>query len=132
MDESGNVIGTAGQLMRGLTEEDLIEPDYTCHGLGVRQGDGERSHIAFFNPGTTSATVEVSLFDGGGAFEGNQSFTVPGQTLEQFNNILGLINPSHDGNEKRIEVTVTHGVYGALFRVNQWDDPVTFDFHCRQ
>jgi hypothetical protein len=132
VDGGGNVIGTAGQLMRGLTEEDLLEPEQTCHGLGVRQGGGERSHIAFFNPGTSAATVGVSLFNGDGAFEGDRSFTVAGQTLEQFNNIIGQINPSHDGNEKRIEVTVTQPVYGALFRVNQWNDPVTFDFFCRQ
>ena len=131
-DSNGTVVGTAGQLMRGLTEEDLLVPGGVCHGIGIRQGDGERSHIAFFNPGTSAATVEVSLFNGAdGAFEGVRTFTVPGQQLDQLNTIIPLINPSHDGNEKRIEVTVDQPVYGAMFRVNPWNDPVTFDFHCK-
>lgn len=124
--------GTAGQLMRGLTEDDLLEPGLVCHGLGLREGGGERSHATFFNPGTSAATVEVSLYNGAdGAFEGSRSFTVPGEQLEQFNNIIPLVNPGHDGSEKRIEVTVTQPVYGAIFRVNPWNDPVTFDLHCR-
>jgi hypothetical protein len=132
VDGSGAVVGTAGQLMRGLTEEDLLEPGLICHGLGLREGGSERSHLAFFNPATSGATVEVSLYNGAdGAFEGTRSFNVPGEQLAQFNNIVQLVNPTHDGDEKRIEVTVSAPVFGQVFRVNPWNDPVTFDLHCR-
>lgn len=130
-DNQGNRTGTAGQLMRGLTDEDLLPTDGVCHGIGVRQGGGERSHIAFFNPGDGAANVHVSLFNGAdGALEGKGNFTVPGHQLEQINNIVRMLNPDQDGSEKRLEVMVEMPVFGAVFRVNPWDDPVTSDFNC--
>lgn len=131
-DSGGTVTGTAGQLMRGLTEDDMLEPGLVCHGLGLREGGGDRSHLAFFNPGTSTVTVEVSLYNGAdGALEGTSSFTVPGEQLVQFNNLIPVLNPGHDDSEKRIAVTVSGPLLGHVFRVNPWNDPVTFDLHCR-
>ncbi len=77
-DSGGTVTGTAGQLMRGLTEDDMLEPGLVCHGLGLREGGGERSHIALFNPGASAVTVEVSLYNGtDGVLEGTRASPFP-------------------------------------------------------
>jgi len=126
----GGIIGTAGQLMGGLTNVDRLTAGRTYHFIGLRQTKGggpiERSHFAVFNPATTDALVTIRLYDGAtGAVEGTESWVVPSKTLIQVNNLIRAINPGHDTGEKRIEVEVNRSVYMNAFRVNRWGDPVT-------
>jgi len=126
----GDVVGTAGQLIAGQTDDDRLDAGTTHYFIGLRQDSGgggvERSHIAVFNPATTDAQVVVRLYDGGnGAFEGERSWTVPSLTLIQVNNVIRQINSNHDAEEKRIEVEVNRRVFMNAFRVNGWGDPVT-------
>jgi len=128
--DGGQIVGTAGQLISGLTDEDRLGPGATYHFIGLRQQGGasgvERSHFAVFNPATTDGQVTVRLYDGAtGALEGERSWTVPSRTLIQVNNVIREINPDHDGAEKRIEVEVNRMVFMNAFRVNPWGDPVT-------
>jgi hypothetical protein len=128
--DGGDIVGTAGQLIAGQTDEDRLNPGTTYHFIGLRQKGGgsgrERSHFAVFNPATTDANVTVRLYDGAsGAFEGERTWVVPSATLIQVNNVIREINPDHDAAEKRIEVEVNRKVFMNAFRVNPWGDPVT-------
>jgi hypothetical protein len=129
-DAGGEVIGTAGQLMAGLADEDRLDSGRTHHFIGLRQaGSGsavERSHLAVYNPTANDATITVRLFDGAtGTAEGERSWTIPARTLIQINNIVRQVNAAHDEAEKRIEVVSDRRVFMNVFRVNVWGDPVT-------
>ena len=126
----GIQIGTAGTLLPGLTEKDLVDPDRSWHIIGLRQmmqgSERERSHLAVFNPGSESAVVTVSLFNGSdGTYEGSRSWTIEGQELIQINNVMRKINNAVNGDEKRIEISVDRPVYLQAFRINTWGDSVT-------
>jgi hypothetical protein len=129
-DNSGRRTGTAGQLIQGATDEDVLTPDCTWHFIGLREAaaslGAERSHIAVFNPNAGVVEVTVSLFNAiDGAAEGSRTWTVRAGELIQINNVIARINPDHDDREKRIEVVVNGPVHMNAFRVNPWGDPVT-------
>ncbi len=129
-DDSGRRTGTAGQLIQGATDEDVLTPDCTWHFIGLREAaaslGAERSHIAVFNPNAGVVEVTVSLFNAiDGAAEGSRTWTVRAGELIQINNVIARINPNHDDREKRIEVVVNGPVHMNAFRVNPWGDPVT-------
>jgi hypothetical protein len=129
-DRTGEVIGTAGTSLPGLTSNDLLTANAIRHVFGLRQmmvGDEkERSHLAIFNPGSTSASVSVSLFNGAdGAFEGSRDWVVESEELIHINNVMRKINAEIDGQEKRLEISVDRPVFVQAFRVNTWGDSVT-------
>jgi len=131
-DEQDNFIGTAGQLIPGMTNNEFLQPGTTYHLLGLRQleiEDGrERSHVAAFNPGDDEVELALTLYDGStGASEGQTSFTVAAGELVQTNNIISVINPDQDGAPKRLELTTDGDVFVKAFRVNPTGDPVTID-----
>jgi hypothetical protein len=130
-DGEGEVTGTAGQLIEGLTGDDLLNPGKTHHFIGLRQvetGDSlERSHIAFFNPGDSRVDVTMRLFDDSGELEGEWTRGVRSLELVHVNNIVSKINPSQDGGVKRLEVTTTGPVHARAFRVNTTGDPITIE-----
>ena len=129
-DNQSEVIGTAGQLIPGMLPGELLEPGVTYHLLGLRevesQGGLERSHLAAFNPGSTTVTLNVEVYDGStGRSEGETDLTVRGGELVQINSIIAGVNPGHDGEVKRLEVRATGSVYVRAFRVNRDGDPIT-------
>ena len=124
-DAAGTVNGTAGQLMPGLTTADLIQPGVEAHFLGLREGAGERSHLAIYNPGPGTATVTVVSLDAGGVSHGSRQLNVRSRELVRVNNLLSGIDPTHDGGERRIVVTTTARVHVLAYRVNATGDPVT-------
>ena len=129
-DPQGEIIGTAGQLIAGQTDSDLLEPGRVYHFIGLRQADigdlVERSHIAVCNANPEEAKITVRLYDGSsGAFEGEKVWIVGPETLIQKNNVISRINNQHDDGEKRIEVEVNQRVHMNAFRVNIWGDPIT-------
>jgi hypothetical protein len=130
-DGEGGITGTAGQLIEGLTGEDLLNPDKVHHFIGLKQleaGDTlERSHIAFFNPGDARVDVTMKLYNDAGALEGEWSRSVRPLELAHVNNIISKIDPSQDGGVKRLEVTVTGAVHARAFRVNTTGDPITIE-----
>lgn len=128
-DDAGTLTGTAGQLMRGLTEADLLVGGHRYHLLDLRQDrSGRRSHVAAFNPGVVPVELELDLYDGAsGDWEGRTTVTVAARTLRQVNRIVEVIAPSQDGQPKRLEVTASAPVYLPAFRVNGDDDPVTIE-----
>jgi hypothetical protein len=133
---SDEILGTAGTQLPGLTEADLLSAGKTWHVIGLRQSTvGEervRSHLAVFNPGTQSARLTVTVFDGEtGAAEGSRFWFIESQELLHTNNLLKKINSSVDGGEKRIEVSVDQPVYLQAYRVNTWGDSVTLTAACR-
>ena len=126
------IVGTAGQLMPGLTDSDRLQPGTTYHLLGLVQtgttSGTERSHLAMFNPGSSDITLTATLFDGDtAAMEGQKSWTVRDGELKQVNFVVGDIYPAQDGSPKRLEVTVSGPVFVAAFRVNKDGDPVTIE-----
>jgi hypothetical protein len=128
----GDIAGTAGQLIRGLSDDDLLIPGVTYHLLGLSHKQTvrglERSHVAAFNPGDTDVEITMRMYDGTtGAYEGMITRTVRSQELIQVNSVVQLIHPRQDGEFKRIEVTTDGGVFLQGFRVNQDGDPVTVD-----
>jgi hypothetical protein len=128
--ESGQVVGTAGTQLPGLTAADLVTPGSKWHVLGLRQqmrgGEKERSHLAIFNPGSENAQVTVTLVNGAdGAIEGSRSWQVEGEELIQIDHVMKKINPQVDGQEKRIEISVDRPVYLHAFRINTWGDSMT-------
>ncbi len=136
----GEVDGTAGQLVAGMTEDDIIRPGHTYHLLGLRHyepggGVSERSHFAVYNPGGTPIYVTLRLFDGAnGSYEGEyldpatqQRLRVGGGQLKQINGIIKAINPSYDDRSKRLEVEIDGDAFVNAFRVNMSDDPITID-----
>ena len=129
-DDQGEVEGTAGQLIPGMLPGELLDPGATYHLLGLRevesQGGLERSHLAAFNPGTTTVTLNVEVYDGAtGRSEGEADLRVRGGELIQRNSIIAFINPGQDGEVKRLEVKATGPVYVRAFRVNRDGDPIT-------
>ncbi len=124
-DAQNRVTGTAGQLMPGLTEDDLLQPGRTWHFLGLVDGGGERSHLAAYNPGPGSIVLGIGSFDAGGASRGSLQRTVrPGELL-RLNSILPALDSAHDGGERRLEVTVSGPAHVLAYRVNATGDPVT-------
>jgi hypothetical protein len=128
----GEIAGTAGQLMRGLSDDDLLVPGVTYHLLGLSHKQTvrglERSHVAAFNPGDSDVELTMRMYDGTtGAYEGMIARTVRSQELIQVNSIVHLILPRQNGEFKRIEVTTDGEVFVQGFRVNQDGDPVTID-----
>ncbi len=128
----GEIVATAGQLMPGMTDRDLIRPNRVYHLLGLRQRqttDGtERSHFAAFNPGEQAVEIEIALFDGvTGDAEGAMSTTVRAGELVHVNNVIEKIEPQHGGRVKRLRITVSGELYLKGFRVNANGDPVTLD-----
>lgn len=127
----GEITGTSGQLIRGLTTRDALWPDSTYHLIGLsqdRRPAGSRANLAAFNPVSTTATVTLELFDQEtGQLEGTFSFDVRGEELVHLNAVIKEINPDHDESPKRIEVTTTGPVYLQAFQVNSTGDPVTVD-----
>jgi len=129
-DGQGEVVGTAGQLIPGMLPDELLQADVTYHLLGVRELEDEtgreRSHIAAFNPGTADVTLTVEAYDGAtGESEGETDLTVRGGELIQTNSIIAVVNPSQDGEVKRLEVSATGPLYVRAFRVNRDGDPIT-------
>lgn len=129
-DGQGRVTGTAGQLIPGMLPAELLQAGSRYHLLGLRdveiQGRRERSHLAAFNPGSAPVTLTVQLVDGAtGQTEGQTQLTVRGGEMIQTNNILAVINPSQNGQVKRLEVTATGPLYVRAFRVNRDGDPIT-------
>jgi len=126
-DGGGEIVGTAGQPMPGLRYDQQLEPGQTYHIIGLRQSaDGqERSHIAFFNPGSRPLTYRVEVFSDNGASEGVLEDTLQGKTLVHINSIVRVINPQQDGTVKRVEITVDRRAFCLGFRVNPTGDPIT-------
>jgi Tol biopolymer transport system component len=128
----GDVVGTAGQLIPGMTDDQRLQPHLRYHLLGLRQrqtAEGlERTHVAAFNPSDHDVEVVLEMFDAAtGASEGSFTMTVRAEELVQVNNVLDRIHPGHDGGVKRLEVTVSDPVFVKAFRVNATGDPVTLD-----
>lgn len=124
-DGAGDVVGTAGQPMPGLTPDHRLLEGRTAHFIGLRQAGAERSHIAFFNPGADPLTFSVRAFGDGDVPEGEVVRSLAGEALIQVNNILREANPQVDGGVKRLEVTVDRPCYVLAFRVNPTGDPIT-------
>lgn len=126
------VVGTAGQLIPGMTPDNLVAPGRVYHLLGLRQLETdagiERSHVAAFNPGDIAATLEISLYDEAtGQLEGATQLTIRPGELVQRNNIVRVIGGVADGSIKRLEVVADGPVYLKGFRVNRDADPITID-----
>ncbi|MCU0305942.1 MAG: hypothetical protein MUC56_17955 [Thermoanaerobaculales bacterium] len=129
-DGQGEVVGTAGQAIPGMLPDELLVPGATYHLLGLREvvstSGRERSHIAAFNPGSATVTLEVEVYDGAtGRSEGDTELTVRGGELIQVNSIIAVVNPGQNGAVKRIEVEASGPVYVRAFRVNKDGDPIT-------
>jgi len=129
-DGQGEVVGTAGQLIPGMLPAELLVPGAKYQLLGLREVESqnglERSHIAAFNPGSTTVTLNVEVYDGAtGRSEGETDLVIRGEELIQTNRIIDVINPSQDGGVKRLEVKASGPVYVRAFRVNRDGDPVT-------
>ena len=130
-DDQGEIEGTSGQLMRGMTTADLLWPDEINHLLGLvqaREPKGHRTHLAAFNPASAEVVITVNLFNQATGFsEGSTEITVRGEELVHVNGIINEINPDHDEGLKRLVVTVSGPIYLQAFRVNPTGDPVTLD-----
>lgn len=131
-DGTGAVSGTAGQLIPGMVDDELLQVGSTYHLLGLRQrtlaAGLERSHLAAYNPGSQTATVTVALIDGAtGIAEGTTTLAVRAGELVRLNNVISAIHPGQDGGSKRLAVTTDLPVFVKAFRVNPWGDPVTVD-----
>lgn len=128
-DGAGKQVGTAGQLVPGLTDRDLLRPGSTYAVFNVKQtgttAGSERSHFAAFNPGPRDATVTLRMYDDGGVFEGEKSWLVRAGEEVRINFIAGAIKPSQDGGSKHLLITATTPVHALMFRVNGSGDPVT-------
>jgi hypothetical protein len=124
-DSGGQVVGTAGQLMPGLTFNDLLVPGRTYHLTGLRHGGMERSHLAVFNPGAGDVVVSVTSFAADGSSKGSNQRTVSSGRLARLDSILKTLDPGHDGGERRLEVTVSGNAHVLAYLVNGTGDPVT-------
>jgi len=131
-DQGGEVTGTAGQLIAGLDDGDLLYAGRTWHFIGLRQRAGaagiERSHIALYNPSDEPITATLALFDGtSGEAEGSIVRAIEPRCLIQINNVIEAINGNQDGSVKRLELSATGPVHARAFRVNTTGDPITID-----
>ena len=128
-DAQGAVTGTAGQLMPGLTDDDLLlaERTYDMIGLIEREtaGGPERSHLGAFNPGTVDMILTVALFSADNVAEGSIQRTVRPGELVRVNNIVSAVNAVQDGEVKRLAVTVSGPLHVLGYKVNGTGDPVT-------
>jgi hypothetical protein len=131
-DSDEEVTGTAGQLIPGMSDDQLLQPGVTYQLLGLRQKETvrgpERTHVAIFNPGNRFVWVTMRMYDGAtGVYEEMINRRVYQQELRQINGVIEEINPLQNREYKRIEVTVDGPVFLKGFRVNQDGDPVTID-----
>ena len=131
-DTDSAVTGTAGQLMRGLTATDLLQPGLSYQLLGLVDRDTatgrERSHLSVFNPSEEDIQVTLQRWDGENAtLEAETTRTVRAGELIRINNLLLAIDPNLGRPPKRVEVTVTGPAHLAAFRVNGNGDPVTIE-----
>lgn len=128
-DGAGKQVGTAGQLVPGLTDRDLLRPGWTYAVLNLKQtgttAGSERSHFAAFNPGPHDATVTLRMYDDDGPFEGERSWLVRAGEEVRINFVAGAIKPSQDGRRKHLLITSTWPVHALVFRVNGSGDPIT-------
>ncbi len=127
--EGGEITGTAGQLMPGLTPADQLAVGETFHFLGLRdrvlpQGR-ERSHLGVLNLGNDSVMMTVDGYDEAGNLEGSITKSVRAGEQLRVNNVLKAINSNVDGGLKRLRVTVDGPLYVLAYRVNATGDPVT-------
>jgi PKD repeat protein len=130
--DDGTITGTAGQLMRGLTASDLLQPELPYQLLGLVDRDAvagrERSHLSVFNPGDEAVEVRLGRWDGAsGVLEAEIVRTVRAGELIRINNVLLAIDPDLERPAKRVEITVSGPVHLAAFRVNGNGDPVTIE-----
>jgi PKD repeat protein len=126
------ITGTAGQVIPGMTDDELLPAGEVANFIGLRQlqqeGGIERSHIAVFNPGDQRTVVTITIVDGAtGVVEGSRTLNVAGQELVQRNSVIEWITGVADGAVKRAEVTADQPVFVRAFRVNQDGDPVTIE-----
>ena len=128
---SDETVGTAGQLMDGLTATDVFWPEITYQFIGLRStesaGGIERSHVAVFNLSEEALTARFTMFGSAGEEEGSIQKTVGAGKLMQYNHILDLINSSQDGEVKRLKVTLSDFAWVRVFRVNSTGDPITIE-----
>jgi len=129
-DDQGRVTGTAGQLVPGFRDEDMLQPGRTYHLLGLRErrvGSAlERSNLLLFNPETQPRIVTVRLFDGAtGVFEGHMIEMIPAGELLQFNRVISQINTGQDGQPKRVELVADGPLFVSASRINKDGDPIT-------
>jgi hypothetical protein len=128
-DGQGAVTGTAGQLMPGLTDDDLLTAGRTYDVIGLVDRESasgpERSHLGAFNPGPADATLTVALFSADNQAEGSIQRLVRAGELVRLNNIVRVVNPGQDGEVKRLEISVSAPLHVLGYRVNGTGDPVT-------
>ena len=128
-DGQGAVTGTAGQLMPGLTDEDLLVAGQSYEMIGALErqtaSGPERSHLGAFNPGASDVTLTVAMFSADNVAEGSITRTVrPGELL-RVNNVVSAIDSAQDGGVKRLHITVSGPLQVLGYRVNATGDPVT-------
>ncbi len=127
--EGGEITGTAGQLMPGLTPAEQLVAGETFHFLGLRDrtlpAGRERSHLGVLNLGQNSVMMTVHGYDENGTLEGTITKTVRAGEQLRVNNVLKAINSGVDGGIKRLEVTTDGPLYVLAYRVNATGDPVT-------
>jgi hypothetical protein len=131
-EQDGEQIGTAGQLVMGKTEDDLLQPDRTYHFLGLRHRElnmgTERTHMSLFNPGEQDVDVTLTLVDGlSGDVDGTSVFSAAAGRLVRLNGVLETLAGEPDSDVKRIEVSVTGPIHATAYRVNEYGDPVSIE-----
>jgi|GEM_PF-5946564 len=128
-DGGGQQVGTAGQLVPGLTQRDLLRPGHYYGVLNVRQtgtaAGSERTHLVVFNPGFQDATVTVRLYSADQKFEGERSWVVRSGEEVRINFIASALNPSQDGGRKVLMIRTSAPVHALAIQVNASGDPVT-------
>ena len=131
-EQDGEQIGTAGQLVLGKTENDLLQPGSTYQFLGLRHrelANGiERTHLSLFNPGEQGVRVSLKLLDGQTRdVEGSSVVSVAAGRLVRLNSVLQTLTGGADSNVKRIEAVVTGPMHATAYRVNEYGDPVSIE-----
>ncbi|HSL18822.1 MAG TPA: PQQ-dependent sugar dehydrogenase [Methylomirabilota bacterium] len=129
-DGSGEVVGTAGQLMSGLTAGDLLMPGAEHFVLGVRETAASpepvRSNLAAFNPGDEPVDMTVSAFTGDGDFLAVETFTVPPRELDFWTSVLDVLQGGLTADEPVFLIVSVDGeLFVRVSRVNEHGDPVT-------
>ncbi len=128
-DSQGAVTGTAGQLMPGLGDDDVLVAGRSYDVIAAIERETatgpERSHLGAFNPGGSDVTLTVTMFSVDNVAEGSLTRTVrPGELL-RVNNVVSAIHPAQDGEIKRLRITVSGPLHVLAYRVNATGDPVT-------
>ena len=129
-DGTGDIIGTAGQLMSGLTADELLVPGVEYSFIGLREmassPEPVRSNLAAFNPGDQPVDLTVSAFTGGGDFLAVETFTVPPQELEFWTSVLDVLQGGLTAEEPVLLIVSADGeLFVRVSRVNEYGDPVT-------